>query len=329
LASDLIFSAAFHGQKYARFIEFTPGFSSGWLCAYDGTCYNNEFVASFTSTAPVTQARDASYSPAYVAHIDSPITKTPNSEWTYAQVPCAPSEVDYLLEHLRPLVQDLKERDLVQRWFFLRYNSPNNHLRIRFQSAGATQQRVVRDIVCVALDEAVSELGLSGFSLQTYRPETERYGGLESLRLCERLFEHNSELFLSSLESIGASHNARFSIAMERAIELIASLLTRGHYKQWLLGNAHYEAKLSPEDRRILKLLQPKALGGALAVDGFLSEMGAALQRLESTGQLSRSLIDIVSAVLHMHCNRFGLGGGERRVRLIANALFRGVMTRG
>ncbi len=55
------------------------------------------------------------------------------SEWVYYKIYCGAKSADKLLQFaLTPLLKEAYKRKLIDSWFFIRYNDPENHIRIRF-----------------------------------------------------------------------------------------------------------------------------------------------------------------------------------------------------
>lgn len=55
------------------------------------------------------------------------------SEWLYYKIYCGVKTSDMiLLEHLKEKISDLKINDFIEKWFFIRYNDPEPHIRLRF-----------------------------------------------------------------------------------------------------------------------------------------------------------------------------------------------------
>lgn len=54
-------------------------------------------------------------------------------EWLYYKIYCGSYSADaVLIESILPIAKELQKRKLIDHWFFIRYNDPKNHLRVRF-----------------------------------------------------------------------------------------------------------------------------------------------------------------------------------------------------
>ncbi|MGZ3103351.1 lantibiotic dehydratase [Streptomyces sp. H72] len=128
----------------------------------------------------------------------------PGEDWLFAKWYAEPSAQEALLsDHLPAVLAEVE--DEVDRWFFLRYQDPEPHLRLRFHGdPGALYGRVLPAISRVS--RALVESGaLRTLTLDTYRPESDRYGGEALQAAAERLFCTDS---LSALVQVRALRGA-------------------------------------------------------------------------------------------------------------------------
>ncbi|MEU8680288.1 lantibiotic dehydratase [Streptomyces sp. NPDC048611] len=128
---------------------------------------------------------------------DGPGTRghLPGGEWLYAKLylPTA-RQAEVLTRHLGALTDPgLLHRAGVDRWFFLRYEDPAPHLRLRFHGTPESLWPVLLPALH-SWARARTEAGLLGkVVLDTYEPEVERYGGPTALGHAERVFQADSE----------------------------------------------------------------------------------------------------------------------------------------
>ena len=102
----------------------------------------------------------------------------PGSEWSSIRLCCGPATADdVLLDTVLPLVRG-------SQWFFLRYDEPEWHLRVRARGI---------DLAPLAADERVWRA-----EIDTYVRETARYGDIEA---AERCFHADSEAVAALLRS--------------------------------------------------------------------------------------------------------------------------------
>jgi len=55
------------------------------------------------------------------------------SEWLYYKIYTGPKTSDLVLtDIIKPVVANLIANDTIDSWFFIRYNDPKHHIRVRF-----------------------------------------------------------------------------------------------------------------------------------------------------------------------------------------------------
>ncbi|MCU0341138.1 MAG: lantibiotic dehydratase, partial [Spirosomaceae bacterium] len=121
------------------------------------------------------------------------------SEWLYLKLYGGVKVADKVLtEYIRPLCDALKTNALIDRWFFIRYNDPEPHLRLRLHLPNPTQIGKVMAIAYQYLQPAVEMDYLYKIQTDTYIRELERYG-FEQIEEAEALFHGQSESVLAFL----------------------------------------------------------------------------------------------------------------------------------
>jgi thiopeptide-type bacteriocin biosynthesis protein len=130
-------------------------------------------------------------------------TLGPGSEWLYWKLYSGLGFGDELLsKHLSPMIEEAQERGLILQWFFLRYQDPENHLRLRIRTDSGSIQEVFR-LVSEWLRPFVNSGRLWKVQTDTYEREIERYGGLEAMLAAERIFHADSSAVLQLLSVMG------------------------------------------------------------------------------------------------------------------------------
>ncbi|UNZ21268.1 lantibiotic dehydratase [Streptomyces sp. 891-h] len=245
----------------------------------------------------------------------SRVRHAPGGEWLYAKVYAARDRLDTLLVRDLPPLLERVEQD-VDRWFFLRYLDPGPHLRLRLHGAPET----IRSHVLPALHQwagtAADEGLIRKVVLDTYEPETERYGGPEALVAAERLFHADSRLVTAQLAA-----RARGGLPMPletlAALNHAALLGSLGDWDWWSWVLAAYPMDVQneiPANRRRAAVrladeyADESAGGGELtaereALAQAAREYGRALGIGTARGP-SPERAGAVAGVLHMHANR-------------------------
>jgi len=123
----------------------------------------------------------------------------PGSAWLYCKIYTGITTADIILgEVIQPLVNDLKTGRHIQKWFFIRYGDPKNHLRLRFELSDSNESNEVLALIHNALEPYINSGEVSNIVFETYQREIERYGE-KTMEPAEELFYKNSEFTLSCL----------------------------------------------------------------------------------------------------------------------------------
>lgn len=294
-----------------------------------GNSYTNQFIAALVKTAP-SYGQDMRPSNT-AAKEDAVGVFLPGSEWLYYKVYCGLKSADRILaEAVLPLVNQLKADGLIDKFFFIRYNDPGFHLRIRFH----VTDTVYIGKVMQQFHQQISDFETAGYIAQTlmdtYKRELNRYG-YNSIALAESLFYHDSmaclkmleltfgdereevrwvwalkgvdELLnafglnlaekLTTMEKIKNSFYAEF-----KADKSLKSQLSNKYRNQKARISAALESKADGQDELLplWQVLYDKTQNMAPVVEQLLS--------MDKAGQLDVPLMDMISSYIHMLVNR-------------------------
>ena len=174
---------------------------------------------------PLVSDRSPNPAPAAPAQ-PAPVRRTfpPGSEWTYVKLYAGSATADRLLhEAVGPLARTLIRSGAADRWFFLRYDDPGFHLRVRFHGDPPAIRNALDTLVSGLIDDGLVHDALLG----TYRREVERYGGPEGIAVAEQLFHADSEAVVSLLDLFEpgtAGMDARWRIGLLGTERLLQDL---------------------------------------------------------------------------------------------------------
>jgi thiopeptide-type bacteriocin biosynthesis protein len=321
-------------HKMIRLTELYPG--PDGLCARSSEGrFIHELVVPFVRRS--TTAVKPVAVPAVLASVPESPRATrqfaPGSEWLYAKLYAGTATTDSLLrDTVAPLVRKARRSGAADRWFFIRYDDPDHHLRLRLHGPPA---RLFKDVLA-DLQRAAAPLLADGriwkLQLDTYEREVERYGGPEGIELAERVFQADSEAVLAILERLepgDAGADERWRLALRGIDSLLEvcglELPARWELVERLRGELAEELRVDDEvkhglgsrfrkeSRGLDRWLEenpakddPLAPGIALlrrrsrAIAPLIRE----LQKLEKAGRLSQPIATIASSYVHMHVNR-------------------------
>jgi thiopeptide-type bacteriocin biosynthesis protein len=125
-------------------------------------------------------------------------------EWIYYKIYTGYSTSDTILvDIITPISQSLIKEKIIDKWFFIRFSDPENHLRVRFHLVDSNNFNIVIQRLKTILKQYLKSNLIWNIQLDTYRPEIERYGGKKNIKLSEDLFFHDSKMiakFISLIE---------------------------------------------------------------------------------------------------------------------------------
>ncbi|MBF4466843.1 thiopeptide-type bacteriocin biosynthesis protein [Flavobacterium sp. LC2016-12] len=121
------------------------------------------------------------------------------SEWLYYKIYTGAKTTDViLLEKLYPVIQQLKQRKIIQKWFFIRYKDSDTHFRVRFLLGNKKDLSKVIDKVYPIINDLLQENLAWKIQTDTYKRELERYGEA-TMEDSEFLFWKDSEMMIKYL----------------------------------------------------------------------------------------------------------------------------------
>jgi thiopeptide-type bacteriocin biosynthesis protein len=251
-----------------------------------------------------------------------------------------------ITEHLPDLING--END-AGRWWFVRYRDPHPHLRLRLvtDDFGRDAARLGRWAA------QLRRLRLAGdLVLDTYRPETARYGTGPAMVAAEQLFTADSAAAIAQLTTYQGTPDSGDAITAVSHLDLLAALLgDSGQAIGWLLDHPDLLPRPTGDSRtarrHAIALAAPLDTGEAVAGAGTIGAPLAAAwaQRRTAARAYARQLADdpagpsaaeVAMSLLHLHHNRaVGIDpDSEARIYHLARAValaatHRGTVTAG
>lgn len=119
------------------------------------------------------------------------------SEWLYYKIYTGVKIADViLLEKLYPIISSLKEKSIIDKWFFIRYNDSDDHIRIRFNCESIEKTTIVIHKLYPIFNELIEANIIWKLQADTYQREIERYGE-NTIVDSESIFFFDSEMILN------------------------------------------------------------------------------------------------------------------------------------
>lgn len=245
----------------------------------------------------------------------------PGSEWLYLKIYTGIKTADIILEEtMQPLVEYLQENNFILKWFFIRYNDPKPHLRVRFRLNNTNDYDKVLNKINESLKEYIESGEISSIIFDTYNREIERYGE-NTIEEAEALFCINSEFTLQCLhyddkEKIFASLFyidevlSKISLSIEEKLNWIKDFNTA--FKQEFNADKQLNSQLDKKYREF----KPKYLNFTQSAE-FLEERNIIISNIEESNLVLQNIINheenqslevslqsFFSSIFHMNINR-------------------------
>lgn len=184
----------------------------------------------------------------------------PGSEWLYIKLYASNRTLEHILgDVIYPFAADLMENHVIEKWFFIRYNDPESHLRIRFYNASAGKDWIA--LILGRLETLLAPWMEEGLlvrqTLDTYQREIERYGA-STMELCEQLFYTDSRAVaaLASMIEGAEGEDIRWKAGFCDVHALIADfgldLQERCEFTQRMYKSYHQEFNNVPGEKQLI-----------------------------------------------------------------------------
>lgn len=122
------------------------------------------------------------------------------SEWLYYKIYTGPKTSDIILvEKLQPVISELINQNVIQKWFFIRFKDPDEHLRVRFLVENTKNLPIVINKLYPILNQLMKENIIWKVQTDSYQREIERYGN-KTILASEFLFCKDSDMIIKYLE---------------------------------------------------------------------------------------------------------------------------------
>lgn len=246
-------------------------------------------------------------------------------EWLYYKIYCGNYSADRILsESIFPIVTQLLDKKLITQWFFIRYNDPENHLRLRFHVNDVNNIQKIIQLAKGYFRELIEKDLVNDIATATYKREIERYGET-TIELVENLFYHQSKKTLKLIRNTTTEDDEtarifaslqmindvleHFEISLENRISFVKSM--EQAYKKEHDIEKENNQKLNQLYRiykdEIKLFLQEKQepvyLEGLSKLFKTTKKEIAIIKEILNT-KSSISLENLISSIIHMNINR-------------------------
>jgi lantibiotic biosynthesis protein len=256
---------------------------------------------------------------------------SPGSEWVYYKLYCGAKSADKILqEAIKPLTEQLAQENKIDKWFFIRYNDPDFHLRLRLH---VTQAHNIGEVIR-QVNAFLTPFEASGYiwklQMDTYNREVERYG-FNTIELSETLFCHDSNALLALLDNTwgDAREQVRwvwglraidellncFQLSLQDKLSLLTELknafaaefnmdkMLKMQLDQKHRANKKIIEEIMDSSKDLLNELSP-LIHIIKEKSERIEQVTATILDIASKGELQVPLADLLNSYIHMLLNR-------------------------
>ncbi|GAA5087132.1 hypothetical protein GCM10023210_09800 [Chryseobacterium ginsengisoli] len=241
----------------------------------------------------------------------------PGNKWLYYKIYCGTKFSDKILQDIFPnLLPHLSEEDLIKKWFYIRYNDPDNHIRLRLEinDNNLTNTAKIMTTFNDYLDKYINEGIINKVEMGTYDREYERYEG-KFINVAEHIFYYdsllavnllknipnNDDLWLYAIKSIDTYFNV-FDLDLDKRYEVINKLYTE--FQKEFNVDSNLKKQLDTKYRNNLNIIAE--IVETENQDSIFREFITSIaENCKEIGDLRIIQKErLVSSFIHMHINR-------------------------
>ncbi|ASZ09992.1 lantibiotic dehydratase [Chitinophaga pendula] len=300
-----------------------------------GQIHAHQFVA-IAKVAPTNIAADDIQQ----ALVDTPRDFPPGSEWAYYKLYCNNRKANEILEELiLPLANELLATSQIDKWFFIRYNDPQPHLRVRFhlrdEQFTGTLERLLNERLATVFQQHI----IWKIQTDTYNRELERYGA-QTITETETLFWMDS-CYVIKLTDLLQETPQKSLLLMLAALKYADDIMTlcklplhqKSEWTQVSQDLFDKEFNTGKEEKEIINQYfrnNSTQLNAWLQPDAYISEYPEIMTLIRWKQRQMKPLLtliwkhttssnkpQLISSLIHMHFNRL-FPAGQRRYEMIA-----------
>ncbi|MES2568165.1 MAG: lantibiotic dehydratase [Bacteroidota bacterium] len=268
--------------------------------------------------------------------------------WIYYKLYCGPkTSDDIIITKFKEITHALLTEKIIDSWFFIRYNDPDSHLRLRLHITQIGKLNEIKQLIDSKLTHLINQYIIHSIKSDKYEREYERYG-YNSISLAEKLFFNDSIFVMNVLSLINTidDNSYRWQIAIRSVDDLLnefnfnlenkhkfisqlsaAFFKEHGESKELKLTldlkyrklkftiKSIFDWDLNPDFSSIKELLKQKT--------GSNKPVVSELLLINSNGELQIPINEFIASILHMNLNRLFIGRNRTNELAIYDLLSR------
>lgn len=275
---------------------------------------------------PIRDRLDSSHRTVAIAAIRASKEK-PLQQWIYLEIFTGESSAERILtDVIGARMRALQIEGRLTRWFYVRYYDGDDfHLRLRLLPSEESDRLNLVDEAVGMFDSCIADGIVSQVRICGYEPELERYGGPDSMPLCEEIFHLHSDAavrVLGKILGLPDQEDKRWVACAALAWETLATVYQdMAQLADFTASMVQAYRREMPGSSRTAKAISSNyrthraALESALEGDSNDPSLGpvrdsclrirrrAALKDLTSRHEMTR-MARILASLVHMDCNR-------------------------
>ncbi|WP_343673956.1 lantibiotic dehydratase [Chitinophaga sp.] len=253
------------------------------------------------------------------------------SEWLYIKLyGGSKTSEDMLTTVIAPLVAQVEAAQLADKWFFIRYNDPDHHIRLRFHnSSDPTFWHQILHLLYEQLGQYQKQELIYKVQTDTYVREIERYGA-DTMEFSEQVFHADSKAVLNCICQLEGEEGERYRWLLgARGVDVllqdfgydlarkatIMKAIREGFFQEFG-GSQDLQTQLNgkyrQEMRQLNSFLDPRQ-DGENGIEGLFDERSAFIRGIIPSDIAADYLLP---SYIHMFLNRILLTG-QRKHELV------------
>ncbi|AZA53293.1 thiopeptide-type bacteriocin biosynthesis protein [Chryseobacterium sp. G0201] len=259
----------------------------------------------------------------------------PGSKWLYLKIYTGVKTSDVLLEEaIQPLTEFFIENKYISKWFFIRYNDPKSHVRVRFELSDNNYYSEILSKIQLTFEKYINSGEIANLVIDTYSREIERYG-VSTMEEAEYLFYRNSDFFVKKCLHLDDEEKIIVSLFyIDKVLDLLK--LSMSEKLLWIKNSNdvfkrefNADKKLNSQLDKKYRLFKPKYMDFLESEDylDFRENMKIHCLELEPTLEnvilKNSSLQDFFQSIFHMNINRMFVSNQRLFEMIIYDYLFR------
>jgi thiopeptide-type bacteriocin biosynthesis protein len=256
----------------------------------------------------------------------------PGGDWLYFEIYCHPCRSNAVLTN--QIASFLKEGEQnIRKWFFIRYEDPKPHLRLRLQLKDISQGYLFINRLNSLLEEDCLSGLISDIQVKTYFREIQRYGATR-INLVEFFFYTDSRLILSLLRKKRSTAQLYvFTLrTMKRFLKFCYEDITAQITFATNMANSfREELNMNPETfKKINQAFEKHRLNNRQIDPGFGRFFGSCEKqflKIMNRCDNNADRASMVGDLLHMHINRLFMSDQRSHEAILYHYLLKDLKT--